>query len=103
MENYRIDISKNREVENNNMPTFRHKPQIVEAYRLPDTGKSPSDGLIFFLRENGIETEYSESIPIKTASGIVQARPGDWIVKGYNNELYPCKNEIFKANYEVLV
>lgn len=26
--------------------------------------------------------------------------PGDWIIKGIQNEFYPCKNEIFQKTYE---
>ena len=47
-------------------------------------GFTPSDGLLF----------------IPTLEGTMQARPGDWIIKGVNSEFYPCKPDIFAATYE---
>jgi hypothetical protein len=29
-----------------------------------------------------------------------EARPGDWIIRGVQGELYPCKPDIFEATYE---
>lgn len=28
------------------------------------------------------------------------AHSGDWIIKGVNGELYPCRDDIFKKTYE---
>jgi hypothetical protein len=28
------------------------------------------------------------------------AQPGDWIIKGVQGEVYPCKPDIFEATYE---
>jgi hypothetical protein len=27
---------------------------------------------------------------------------GDWIIKGVNGEVYPCKDDIFKKTYELV-
>ena len=29
------------------------------------------------------------------------AMPGDWIIKGVNGEIYPCKHDIFEKTYEL--
>jgi len=55
---------------------FRKKPIIVEAYQ---TDKEMS---------------------IETLEGEMKAFPGDWIIKGVNGELYPCKPDIFEKTYE---
>lgn len=26
--------------------------------------------------------------------------PGDWVIRGVNGELYPCKPDIFEKTYE---
>ena len=39
-------------------------------------------------------------ILIKTLEGTMEARPGDWIIKGVRGECYPCKPDIFDATYE---
>ncbi len=30
----------------------------------------------------------------------MQAKPGDWIIRGVQGEFYPCKPDIFAATYE---
>lgn len=37
---------------------------------------------------------------ISTLEGIMIAKRGDWIVYGVQNEVYPCKPDIFKETYE---
>lgn len=44
-----------------------------------------------FPRENTLE--------IVTLEGIINARPGDWIIRGVKGELYPCKPNIFDEIY----
>ena len=42
-------------------------------------------------------------IEIETLEGTMRADIGDWIIKGINGELYPCKPDIFKKTYEKVV
>ena len=37
---------------------------------------------------------------IHTLEGEMKAEPGDWIITGIKGEMYPCKDDIFKATYE---
>lgn len=37
---------------------------------------------------------------IRTLEGVMEARDGDWIIKGVKGEFYPCKPDIFAATYE---
>lgn len=55
---------------------YRKKPIIIEAYK----------------------TE--KEVFIKTLEGTLKADIGDYIIKGIDGELYPCKPEIFKKTYE---
>lgn len=41
-----------------------------------------------------------EELQIETLEGTMTANPGDWIIKGVNGELYPCKPDIFAKTYE---
>lgn len=40
------------------------------------------------------------TITITTLEGEMTAQPGDFIIKGVNNEFYPCKPDIFAKTYE---
>lgn len=38
---------------------------------------------------------------IPTLEGDMEARPGDYIIKGVNGEFYPCKPDIFDKTYKI--
>ncbi len=38
-------------------------------------------------------------LQIPTLEGLMLARQGDWIIKGLQGEIYPCKPGIFAATY----
>lgn len=41
-----------------------------------------------------------EPILIPTLEGVMEASPGDFIIRGVNGEFYPCKPDIFYKTYE---
>lgn len=42
------------------------------------------------------------SLTIPTLEGDMTASPGDWIIRGVNGEIYPCKPDIFEKTYEAV-
>lgn len=40
---------------------------------------------------------------VKTLEGTMKASPGDWIIRGTEGELYPCKPSVFERKYEQVV
>lgn len=84
---------------------FRKKPVVIEAWRntedLPHRSLTPawlSDamnaGVVWF------SGGYHGHFTIKTLEGEMRAEYGDWIIRGVQGELYPCKPDIFEATYE---
>jgi len=72
------------------MPYFTPRnPGAVEAYRLPQGGQRPTDGLIFFLRELNISSLMGDT------------RSGDWIVNDDNGPLV-LTDEEFRIIYKPL-
>ena len=60
-------------------------------------------GTITLMTPDGSNRLYS----IKTISGWAKIEPGDWIITGPQTEstprdIYPCKEEVFKATYEII-
>lgn len=45
-------------------------------------------------------TNADDVVGIQTLEGIMVASKGDWILRGVQGELYPCKPDIFAATYE---
>lgn len=41
-----------------------------------------------------------DHVSIGTLEGRMRAEPGDWIIRGVQGEIYPCKPEIFEATYD---
>lgn len=91
------------------MPKYRNKPVVVEAVRW--TGSNLEEIRNFVgsdLIEECVELfdikrtlkEMLVDIAIDTLEGTMRVDYGDYIIKGVNNELYPCKPDIFLATYE---
>ena len=57
---------------------YRKKPRVIEAYKTV------------------------VSLDIETLEGTMRADAGDWIIRGVEGELYPCKPSIFDQTYEPL-
>jgi hypothetical protein len=89
---------------------YRKKPVVIEAIQFNgfyeingqvELSERPewlvsefSKGILFFDKPN--------TLTIKTLEGDHIASVGDYIIKGVNGELYPCKPDIFEKTYEPL-
>lgn len=73
---------------------FRKKPVVIEAWRNTAGAVIPD-----WLQGRGVGRVGSE-LTIVTLEGTMTAQPGDWIIKGVEGEVYPCKTDIFAATYE---
>lgn len=79
------------------MPTFRKKPVVVEAVQYHG-GNWDECARFIGPSIRGAAGDYALSI--QTLEGIMEALPGDWIIRGVKGEHYPCKPDIFAATYE---
>lgn len=78
---------------------YRKKPVIIEAKKLTeDNMLDVKEWCNGELIPNRPACRYD--LAIKTLEGIMQADIGDYIIKGVQGELYPCKPDIFEATYE---
>lgn len=88
---------------------YRKRPVVIEAVRL-------SPGNYNYVAEwcgaritNTITEEKQPfgsvrvALEIPTLEGRMIANFGDWIIRGVSGEFYPCKNDIFRATYELQV
>lgn len=90
------------------MPKFRKKPVEIEAWWYNPTWCSPEIGWDFGDKPDWLDrrAEFTTSpngvpiLTIRTLEGDMHAGHGDWIVRGVQGELYPVKDEIFRATYE---
>jgi len=96
---------------------WRKKPVVIEARNF--SGDSAELHSIYqWIEENtqGSFDPHSDVIPgsgvsidpgtgfmlIATLEGVMQVKPGDWVIKGVQGEFYPCKPDIFDQTYEAV-
>ena len=78
---------------------YRKKPVVIEAVRymiddsLPDWFMDRVSNNTIILHEDG-------TCHIKTLEGTMKSEYGDYIIRGVNGEVYPCKPDIFQKTYE---
>jgi hypothetical protein len=58
------------------MSKFRKKPVVIEAVQITRPGT------------------------VETLEGLMEGKPGDWLITGVKGEKYFCKDDIFKMTYE---
>jgi hypothetical protein len=88
------------------MAQYRKKPVVVEAvqwlgeesfaelYRFTDADNNY--GIV------GMKNGRGDIAQITTLEGVMDAQPGDFIIKGVQGEFYPCKPDIFEKTYELV-
>lgn len=74
---------------------YRKKPVEIEAVCW--NGYNYDE--IMELGEKSIQRS-GKDLLIYTLEGTMRASVGDYIIKGVNEELYPCKPDIFNLTYE---
>lgn len=81
---------------------YRKKPVVIEAIQW--NGNNLEECLNF-MSDNGFlgyGHNCKNQIIIKTLEGDMLANINDYIIKGVNDEFYPCKPDIFEKTYELV-
>ena len=92
---------------------FRKKPIVIEAFQMTrehreDNSEWPNwlheawqfaRGTVGSLYPTQREPD-DRNLAISTLEGVLIVSLGDWIIRGINEEIYPCKPDIFEATYE---
>lgn len=94
----------NKKTEKSSVKKYRKKPVKVEVWlfnrenleTVESWVRKYSDKMTLFSQYGGEKIW----IEIKTLEGVMKASEGDYIIKGINGELYPCKPDIFIKTYE---
>ena len=83
------------------MKQFQKKPVVIEAQQIKVTdftADHPNPDHVVGVHYDPV-TEYAY---VGTLEGRMRAQVGDWIIRGVNGELYPCKPDIFAKTYEAV-
>jgi hypothetical protein len=83
---------------------FRKKPVEVEAFRFDWEGEilftELPEWAVEAFNKRKLSLVGSNTLAVMTLEGTMYATRGDWIIRGVEGELYPCKDSIFKKTYE---
>lgn len=81
---------------------YRKKPIVVDAWQW--NGENPAKWPPY-LRDvpvsQIVDGHKVIQLRIATLEGDLCASRGDWIIRGVEGEVYPCKPNIFEATYEL--
>lgn len=87
---------------------YRKKPVIIDAFQFD--GDFMNKDRIYYIPDWAVDMVHKGYIKyksyakgeleIKTLEGVMIASVGDYIIKGVNGEVYPCKPDIFEKTYE---
>lgn len=77
---------------------FRKKPVIIDAVQF--TGLN-HDEIADFCAPHPVKVGGNHTLLIPTLEGEMKAVTSDFIIKGIKGEVYPCKQDIFEASYEL--
>jgi hypothetical protein len=88
----------------------RKRPVEVTAEQWDGTAEGAAE-IITWVRAEGGTARYLDDcvdtlgrqcvrLGIDTLEGTMQAKPGDWVIRGVQGEFYPCDRGIFDQTYE---
>jgi len=85
---------------------YRKKPVVIDAWQF-NPKAAPTDlpdWIWSAMMDRSIAVKFDRaetaSLVITTREGAVAASSGDWIIRGVEGEIYPCKPDIFAKTYE---
>ena len=97
------------------MPRFQKKPVVIEAFQVTRGRRADNSEWPNWLHEawhrgpgevNALwasmypKSDGTDTLVIGTPEGSLSVSWDDWIIKGVQGELYPCKPDIFSATYK---
>ncbi len=81
---------------------YRKKPVVIEAIAFSGTNHDEIADFVGTGTLGGVRVGGGYTLIIPTLEGDMQAKVGDYVIKGVKGEFYPCKPDIFEATYEMV-
>lgn len=69
-------------------------------YYVPDWVKEAYEKRVLFY--DCISNEEPNELFVNTLEGLHHVSVGDYVIKGVNGKLYPCKPDIFEKTYDII-
>lgn len=79
---------------------YRKKPVVIDAWKIALGDRNMPDW-VFGSNNVRWRDAGGTKLEIETLEGVMIGKTGDYLIRGVQGELYPCKPDIFEATYEV--
>ena len=79
---------------------FIKKRVVIEAVHWDGNEVSETPDWILEALNSGVLVRFGDKVWVRTLEGVMTASPRDYIIRGVDGELYPCKPDIFEKTYE---
>lgn len=89
------------------MGKYRKKPVVIDAFKWTGDNNQTEDPkwIVEAIESGKVDINITADglyLYIKTLEGVMEASQGDYIIKGIQGEIYPCKPDIFELTYELV-
>lgn len=81
---------------------YRKKPIVIEAAQFDGSERSIVEILALQRDKVKVLREDAGDLMIPTLEGLMRASVGDYVIRGVQGELYPCKPDIFEQTYDLV-
>jgi len=81
---------------------YRKKPVVIEAVQFDGSERSIVEILALQSDKTKVLREDAGDLMIPTLEGLMRASIGDYVIRGVQGELYPCKPDIFEQTYDLV-
>lgn len=79
---------------------FKSRPVEIEAVRFVRANYGDFAGLPGVSLNVGGKADSENWFSVRTSEGVMRGNHGDWLIRGTEGELYPCKASVFERKYE---
>lgn len=79
---------------------FIKKRVVIEAVHWDGNKVSETPDWILEALNSEVLVRFGDKVQVRTLEGVMTASPRDYIIRGVDGELYPCKPDIFEKTYE---
>ena len=81
---------------------YRKKPVVIEAAQFDGSERSIVEILALQSDKTKVLREDAGDLMMPTLEGLMRASVGDYVIRGVQGELYPCKPDIFEQTYDLV-
>lgn len=85
------------------MRQYRKRPIEIEAMQIPSLFEIGARMKFEdWIGPNAPVKWVGDGITVETLEGVMTGKAGDFLIRGIEGELYPCKADIFFTTYELV-